>query len=261
MINQKNSLLLVLLFCFSCSQYDNSSALLVQAEEYVQAANYKKALESFNKSLDRGVSPTLRSKIILKKAEIYHLYIQDNMKALEEYQKLIDDEYDIVWRVFAIDRMADIYFDFENDYKSSAEQYKILISFLPKLEKYNFYLFRYGLSLFKSKQYEKASEIFEQIAKDKDNTYHNAATLERGLVDYVQAKYQKSIDYWKENKDLVKGSEYVDIIFYMASAYEHLENLDKAYSLFFSLKSVYPDIKIIEAKLDAIYKRRINGRR
>ena len=41
----------------------------IRAEELVQAAKYDKALESFNKSLEREVSSTLRAKIILKKAK------------------------------------------------------------------------------------------------------------------------------------------------------------------------------------------------
>jgi hypothetical protein len=47
----------------------------------------------------------------------------------------------------------------------------------------------------------------------------------------------------------------------MANAYETMENLSKAYSIYYSIQGEYPNTKVIQNRLNSVYQRKVAKKR
>ena len=83
-----------------------------------------------------------------------------------------------------------------------------------------------------------------------------------GIVSFKKKQWKIAINYW--NKYIKKEKRQDNIVrtkFLMANAYETIENLEKAYNIYYSILGEYPNTKVIKNRLNAIYERKIARRR
>ena len=66
------------------------------------------------------------------------------------------------------------------------------------LDKYNFYNFRYALSLFNLNEYDKSFAVFEKLRSLNDVSYGVQSYFYLGLGNFYLRKHEKALKYWFE---------------------------------------------------------------
>ena len=173
---------------------------------------------------------------------------------------MVDSE-NIRWDFLAREKLAIIYFELSN-FSIAEQYYRDLFNIYPKLEKWQEYQFKLSIALFEQRKLKEAEKIFNNIIKYGKHDFEKRAYFYLGLVKFSNKEWQEAISYWKQYlKRKIKKSEIVETKFLLANSYETIEELQKAYDIYYSLLGEYPNSKIIKNRLEAIYKRKAKRRR
>jgi len=257
--------LFIIVLILGLSSCDFTSGLnqdILSAQKYVEQQEYSKAVEIYERVLRKNPSKLIKTKINFQLAEIYYLYLDEQVKALKFYQYIVDNVDDPLWQVKSLEKIADINFSFARNYTDAINAYQILLKVLPRLKNYEFYVFRLGLSFFELKRIDKAKEIFEQIIALPNHAYYVDAYFQLGLIEFYNTKWDKAVEYWLEYlKRERKKDQIIKVKFLIANAYESNEKLKEAYNIYYSLLPVYPNPEVLRARLKSLYARRVARKR
>jgi len=235
---------------------------LVAAQERVKSQDYKEAAFIFERILHGNVPKDLKIKIYYQLAEINSLNFKNYQQAIFYYDKLARESEDPKWQIKAEERKADIYFLFLRNYKDAIVIYKKLISFSPRLENYNTFIVRLGQSYLYVKDFLKAEEVFKEISKEQDRSLAAKSFYFLGLLNFYKSNYPNAISFWRDYLKIeTSKEEIVQTKFLIANAYETMEELKKAYNLYYSLMGEYPNTSVLKQRLNSIYSRRIARKR
>lgn len=254
--------LLVLLGSSSCDFTSGLNQDILSAQKYVDNQQFSKAVELYERILKKNPSKVIKTKINYQLAEIYYLYLDEQVKALKYYQFIVDNVDDPLWQVKSLEKMADINFSFAKNYQESIRSYQILMQVKPRLKNFDYYYFRVGESYFEMGLYKKAREIFNQVLSQPTNPYHVEAFYQMGLIEFYNQNWEKAVEFWHEylkrerRKDLI-----VKVKFLIANAYESNEKLKEAYNIYYSLLPTYPNPDVLRARLKSLYARRVARKR
>jgi len=251
------------LFClFSCDFTPRLSKDILVAQDYIQNREYKKAASRYEDILKESLGQEIRLKISYQLAELYSTYINDQVKALKYYNIIKNEADDPLWIVKAEEKIADINFFYINNYPVAIESYLRLTQFEPRLNRYDFYRYRLGLSYINTSKFAEAIDVFEKIQKDVGGEYYAKTYYYIGLIYYQQKEWIKAIAFWREYLKIGKNlDQEVNAKFLMANAYEMLEELKISYDIYYSLMGQYPYPEVIQNRLSSIYKRRLARKR
>lgn len=259
------SKLLILLFILGLSSCDFTSGLnqdILSAQKYVDNQRFDKAVELYERILVKNPSKVIKTKINYQLAEIYYLYLDQQVKALKYYQFIVDNVDDPLWQVKALEKIADINFSFARNFNESIRAYQILMQVKPRLSHYDYYFLRVGESYFELGRYDKAREIFNQIINQPTNPYYVEAYNQMALIEFYNKNWDKAVDYWLEYlKREKRKDQIVKVKFLIANAYESNEKLKEAYNIYYSLLSTYPNPDVLRARLKSLYARRVARKR
>ena len=162
----------------------------------------------------------------------------------------------------AQERIGEINFNYLKDFKSSQRTYLKLVNFTPRLERFDFYQFRYALSLHHDQSYSLSIKQFEKIQSNSSHEYFVASFYQLGITYFNQKKWKRAIFLWKEYlKREKRRDNIIQTKFLMGNAYETMENLKKAYDLYYSILGEYPNTEVLQNRLNAIYNRRVARKR
>lgn len=257
--------LLIILFVLGLSSCDFTSGLnqdILTAQKYVDNQDFSKAVEVYERVLKKNPSKVIKTKINYQLAEIYYLYLDQQVKALKYYQYIVDNVDEPLWQVKALEKIADINFTFSKNYSESIRAYRILMSFKPRFKQYDYYFLRVGEAYFEMGKYEKAREIFNQILSQPTNPYYVEAFNQLALIEFYNQNWDKAVDYWMEYlKRERRKDQIVKVKFLIANAYESNEKLKEAYNIYYSLLPVYPNPDVLRARLKSLYARRVARKR
>ena len=141
-------------------------------------------------------------------------------------------------------------------YKRTANSYVIM------MDKLDFYEFRLALSYQGNGQFEQAKKLLRQIAYRSGHEFHVAALYQLGLLAFENKQWKDAIKYWNEyNQQETRKDNIVATKFLMANAYETMEDLEKAYNLYYSILGEYPNPEVVKNRLNAIYNRKVARKR
>lgn len=257
-MKQKIIWLSLLIFFASCDFTTSVHRDILKAQEFLLDKKYDDAIAVYKSVIEKRVKKELRVKITYQLADIYENQKQDYIKAIEYYKKTLDFSAGIIWQVKAYERLSDIYFNYLKDYEKSLKIYKKLYSFMPSLERNDFYEFMAAKSNLELRKYNEASLGFNKIIKNNIHRYYSDALYNLGLISYYEKSWKKAIGAWdlfiKKSED--NDSKLIQAKYLMANSFEMLEDLDKAYKIYYSLLPVYPNAKVIEERLRSIYDRK-----
>lgn len=256
---------LILTMVLGLSSCDFTSGLnqdILTAQKYVDNQSFGQAVELYERILKKNPSKVIKTKINYQLAEIYYLYLDEQVKALKYYQYIVDNVDDPLWQVKSLEKMADINFSFAKNYDEAVRSYQILMNVQPRLKNYDYYFFRVGECYFEMGKYQKAREIFSLVLNQSTNPYHVEAYNQMGLVEFYNKNWDKAVEYWMEYlKRERRKDQVVKVKFLIANAYESNEKLKEAYNIYYSLLPSYPNPEVLRARLKSLYDRRVARKR
>ncbi len=257
--------ILLLFLVFLSSSCDFTSGVnrdILLAQGYVDSQEFQKAVELYERILKKNPSKIIKTKINFQLAEIYYLYLDQQVNALKYYEFIVENVDDPLWQVKSLEKIADINFSFSKNYPEAIKAYQTLMSFKPKLKNFDYYLFRLGESYFEVGNYKKSKEIFNQILSEQNGEYYTLAYYQMGLVEFYNKKWDEAVEYWMEYLKREKRKDLITKVkFLIANAYESNEKLKEAYNIYYSLLPTYPNPEVLKSRLKSLYSRRVARKR
>lgn len=255
--------LVLFLFLFvSCDFTPSINKKILKAQKLVVHQDYQAAVILYKKILENHPSKEVKIKIYYQLGELHSIYLSNNKEALKYFNLVKKVTNNHLWLVRSEERIGNIYFEYEKDYKKSLASYEKLYSFRPKLEKIDFYQYRIALSLLKLERREEAIKALIEIQSHKNHTYFNDSFYQLGLANFLVKDWKKAILYWNEYiKRESNRRKVVRTKFLIANAFESMEQLKKAYNIYYSILGEYPNTKVVQNRLKSIYARRVARKR
>lgn len=252
-------LLLILTGCgFTSGQYKD----ILQAQEYIENRKFFKAVKLYKNILNQKPTKNISLKVNFQLGEIYSIYLNKYTEALSHYKKVIKISNEPLWQVKALEKIGHINYENIKNFDESIYAYDKLIKFIPKLQKQDFYKFRYAQSLFQKDNYKSANKIFKQLSIESKSEYGIQSYYYLGLINFYSNKWDQAISYWFEYlKREKRKDKIVQVKFMIANAYESSEKLKEAYNIYYSIIGEYPNSKVIENRLKSLYDRRVSRKR
>lgn len=255
-------LILIILGFSSCDFTSGLNQDILSAQKYVDQQKFSKAVELYERVLKKNPSKIIKTKINYQLAEIYYLYMDEQVKALKYYQFIVENVDDPLWQVKSLEKIADINFSFSKDFAKAIRAYDVLMNVKPRLKNYDYYFLRVGESYFEMGKYNKAREIFNQIISQPTNPYYVEAYNQMGLIEFYNKNWDKAVDFWLEYlKRERRKAQITNVKFLIANAYEANEKLKEAYNIYYSLLPTYPNPDVLRARLKSLYARRVARKR
>ena len=229
---------------------------IIEAQEYIESRQYQLARDVLVKSLSGSIKPKNKIKVLHQLGVLYAFYLNDTEKALNSFKKIIELNFDRESTVKATDYLADLLFSKLRDFNEAEHYYKKLIQFNPKLSKHSFYYLRYVKSLFENFKFQECLTHLEILKSDKAMDINDLLFLE-GLSYFYLNEPQKALKFLKKiDENKLTKSKAIEVRFYLGNIYETLEDLERAYQQYFSIRYAYPNPKVINTRLEKIISRK-----
>ncbi|MFZ8934101.1 MAG: tetratricopeptide repeat protein, partial [Bacteriovoracaceae bacterium] len=229
------NLLFILLLLVSCDFTPTYHKEILKAQDYVKEQNYNKAVLQYENLLKKTISNEIKIKIYFQLGEIYSIHLGKIKKSLDYYKSVTKISDDIFWTVKAEEKIANLSLDFLKDFNRSQKSFEKLSQFVPRLDKYETFLFKLGYSHFKLNNFEESKSVFKKLNAVENSDYFVKSSYYLGLINYLQKNWRESILYWKKYISMEKRrDQVVKTIFLMDNAYETMEELKSAYNLYYS---------------------------
>ena len=235
---------------------------ILNAQQSLSQQNFVEASKRYQKILEKSPDEKIKVKIHYQLGEIQSLHLGKYWQAIKHFQKVQESTQEPLWQVKSEERIAQISFEFLKNYRLSLKSYKRLASFTPRLKNYDKYEYRIAKSYMGLKKFEMARRAFVEIQKNKNQDHYVDSFYQLGLVHFELKNWQEAINKWKLYIQREKKPDsVVQAKFLMANAFETMEELKKAYNLYYSILGEYPNTQVVQNRLNAIYKRRVARKR
>ena len=253
---------MVILGLSSCDFTSGLNQDILTAQKYVDNQEFSEAVDLYERVLKKNPSKAIKTKINYQLAEIYYLYLDEQVKALKYYQFIVDNVDDPLWQVKSLEKIAEINFNFSKQYNESIRAYQVLMQFKPRLKNYDYYFLRVGEAHFELGKYDKAREIFNLILSQPTHPHYVEAYYQMGLIEFYNKNWDKAVEFWHEYlKRERRKDQIAKVKFLIANAYESNEKLKEAYNIYYSLLPSYPNPDVLRARLKSLYTRRVARKR
>jgi tetratricopeptide (TPR) repeat protein len=255
-------LLLLILLLQSCDLSSGLYKEILDAQQLVKEQSFKEAVDRYKSILNKKPSKNIKIKIYLQLGDIFSIYLNDQDAALRYYDKIIKEIDDPLWQVKVLEKIADINFQYKRDYKRSSKVYRILVDFVPKLNKFDYYEYMLGMSNHNNNKFKDAIKVFSRVIKNKKHKYFLESYYHKGLSYYFLKDWNQAITVWKQYIRFERRkSQVVQVKFLLANAFETVEKLKEAYNLYYSILGDYPNSQVIKNRLKSLYARRVARKR
>ncbi len=232
---------------------------ILAAQDLLIDQNYSAAIKKYNKILATSNDENIRSKVIFQLAEIYLLHYDNARKSLTLLNKIKTESQNLEAIIKAEEKIANINFSVLHDYKTALKNYLNLISFKPYLKNHKFYILRYAKSALLAGNYQIAIEMFKKMIKEKQ--FGEIAYFYLGQSYFYKQEWKKAIKNLKKYLSFNNLENRIKAQLLLANSYENIEELKKAYDIYYGLLADYPNPEVIRNKLNSIYTRQISSKR
>jgi tetratricopeptide (TPR) repeat protein len=253
---------LLLLFLVSCDFSPKLHRDILNAQDLIHEQKYLEATQLYEKILKGLPAGKVKIKVLYQLGDLYSIHLEKFKKGIYYYEKIVESSDETLWVVKSQERIGELNFSYLQSYKKASFYYRSLVDIIPKLKEYDFYEFRLGLSHMEMGQYVQALKIFNEIKINPLHKYFVSSYYHIGLTHFKNKDWQKAVDIWREYiKREKRRDRVVNTKFLMANAYETMENLSKAYSIYYSIQGEYPNTKVIQNRLNSVYQRKVAKKR
>ena len=235
---------------------------ILKAQKLIIEQKYKDAISIYERILKESPENEIKVKIFYQLGDLLSINLSKNKKAIYYYNKIQKVTADPLWLMKSEERIGEVSFRYLRDYHQAFKSYKKLSSFKPRLKNFDFYEYRMALSLLQDKKYKKSERNFIRISKLSNHAYSLRSKYQLGHLYFEQKKWRDSITTWNSYLKYEQRKEYIiRTKFLLANAYETIEELKKAYDLYYSILGDYPHVQVVQSRLKSIYARRIARKR
>lgn len=258
-----NLLFLILFFILSgCGFTSGLYKDILKAQDYIETREFDKAVKVYENILLRKPGKTIKIKINYQLGEINSIYLNNYKKALLHYENVISIADEPLWQVKSLEKIGVISYENLKEFNKSKFAYRKLMNFIPKLEKQDFYKFRFAQSLYEMEDYNEAKDVFRELTQEQNSQYGVQSYYYLGLVNFYEKKWDQAISLWFEYLKREKRQDrIVQVKFMIANAYESSEKLKQAYNIYYSIIGNYPNPEVIRSRLKSLYSRRVARKR
>lgn len=256
------SLWVFLILLISCDFTSSTHKDILTAQQKFKEQKFEESAWYYERVLEKSLPNVVKTKVEYQLADIYSIYLKNYQSAIKHFDKVLEYAEEPLWKVRSLEKKATIYFNYLQKYEQAAKIYETLMSFRPKLKDYDEYEYLIARSMIKMNRYNDAIKIIDTMRKNENHEFYIRSFYDRGLVSFYKKEWDQAIKYWYQyikrepNRDRV-----IEAKFMMANAYESNENLRRAYSLYSSIKDEYPNSKVIESRIKALYNRKVVRKR
>ncbi len=256
------ALILIGAFFLSCDFTPRLHKKILGAQEYIRLQQYRKAISQYELILKDNPPNDIKVKIYYQLGELYSINLGENRKAINYYREIKKFTDSPIWLVKSEERIGEISFTYLKDYKLSEKSYKLLVNFTPRLEKFDFYQFRLAQNFLRANEYEQAYSELLKIQVSINHKFYVESFYQMGLLNFQKKNWKEAVEDWKEYlKRETRKENLVQTKFLMANAYETMEELKKAYNLYYSILGEYPNTEVLQNRLNSIFHRRVSRKR
>ena len=235
---------------------------ILKAQDYIKRGNYELAVKEYNKILDDMPTDDLKVKIYYQLGDLHAIHLSNLNKGVEYFEEVLKLTNDPVWLVKSQERLGEINYTFLSNYKDARIVYERLVAFKPKLQKYELYEFRLLNIYLKLNVQDKLRSLASDILKNKSHQHYTETYYILGQIHYQNKEWNKAITFFKEYlKREKRRDRIVNVRFLIGNCFETLEKLKSAYNIYYSILGDYPNTKVIQDRLKAVYERRVARKR
>lgn len=255
-------LLIGFLFFSSCDFSPKLQQEILAAQELVSKGDYKNATGLYEKILNMNMEPQLRIKILYQLADLFSIFLGDAEKGKKYYGKVFEVSGDTHDQIKALERIGELNFTYLKNYKEALSTYKHLLAIKAESTDLDFFDLRVALSHFNLGDLERAHFELERISQNSTHHYRIISLYYLGLIHFRKSEWEPAVNLWKKYLEVEKRRDkIVEVRYLMANAYETMENLKEAYAIYYSLLGEYPNTKVIQNRLKAVYLRKVSRKR
>lgn len=252
---------LFLLFFTACNARSPETKFHL-AEKLLEDKKYEAAISEFQNIVDKSPSSVLGQEAQLKIAQIQHLYLGRSQEAIEAYTEYLKRNKDPAKRREVERTMGDLQFQNLENYNEAIASYTKLVKESPGSPDAEELIYRLGRAFFLKSQFEDAIKVFQyQQANFPQGDLRWKAELETGNALSGMGKCPEAIKRFDNVMQSAPKAQRVLASFAKASCYEELDDLDKAYELFSTIKNEYPTPTVVDLKMQKIKRRKILRKR
>lgn len=235
---------------------------ILRAQHYIVTQRYEDAINAYQQILKKNPSNEIKVKINFQLGELHSTYLGKNKESIQYYQSIVDESDDPLWVVKSLEKIAEIHFSYLGNYQQSFITYKKLTEFTPKLQNFDFYEYRMAMSLHYLGRKTEAIAVYDNILQRSGHEYYLRSIFDLGNLYFEKKEWQTAINYWLDYiKKETRRDNITQAKFLIANAYETMEELQKAYNLYYSILGEYPNTEVVRSRLRSIYDRRVARKR
>lgn len=252
----------ILSFLISCDFTPPLNKNILEAQNLIRDNQYEEAISKYLLILKNNPPDEIKVKIRYQIGDLYSIYLTQIEKSLPFYGEVAKSTEDVRWKLKSIERLGDLNFTHLKNYDKAVFYFQEMLYLTTDKTEIDFYEFRIAQSYFKKSDFRSAATKFKEIGNNKDHAYYVKSIYYLGMIHFYLEEWDQSIKLLEayisneKNRDDVIQAKFI-----LANALESRENLNTAYDIYSSILGEYPNTKVVKAKLESLYRRRVARKR
>jgi len=244
-----------LLIFLSCD--DAPKRLFSEAERDLLDGRYQRAVDKYNKILEKYPRSGYSDDALFKLGETYFLNLNNIQIALGYFSELISKGKKNKISFRSQEYVALIYDEYLKNYDQAVIEYNKLIGNFKKWGDTDANQYNIAMCYFKKGDYEQAVTEFKVfLEKNSESKLYPDAMYYSANCHYLLGRYNEAISGFKKLMEKYRSGRYVaDAKYGIGMCLEEQDKLQEALSVYKEVKDVYVNKEMLEKKIESVEKR------
>ena len=244
-----------LLIFLSCD--DAPKRLFSEAERDLLDGRYQRAVDKYNKILEKYPRSGYSDDALFKLGETYFLNLNNIQIALGYFSELISKGKKNKISFRSQEYVALIYDEYLKNFDQAVIEYNKLISNFKKWGDTDANQYNIAMCYFKKGDYEQAVTEFKVfLEKNSESKLYPDAMYYSANCHYLLGRYNEAISGFKKLMEKYRSGRYVaDAKYGIGMCLEEQDKLQEALSVYKEVKDIYVNKEMLEKKIESVEKR------
>ena len=244
-----------LLIFLSCD--DAPKRLFSEAERDLLDGRYQRAVDKYNKILEKYPRSGYSDDALFKLGETYFLNLNNIQIALGYFSELISKGKKNKISFRSQEYVALIYDEYLKNFDHAVIEYNKLISNYKKWGDTDANQYNIAMCYFKKGDYEQAVTEFKVfLEKNSESKLYPDAMYYSANCHYLLGRYNEAISGFKKLMEKYRSGRYVaDAKYGIGMCLEEQDKLQEALSVYKEVKDIYVNKEMLEKKIESVEKR------
>lgn len=259
-MKSKYSFIQILFFLFFSGCHFNSLSHkeIVEAQEAIDAQNFKRAEQKLVSALEFDIDENLKIKALHQLGVIRAFHLDDLNGALDVFIKTLEIAKDEDTKKKSRVYLANLYYESLRDYEKSAPLFKTLSANENDNSFRDTYFYRYVRSLYETQNFTKVLYLTNNI---KENSTNLELSMLRALSLYFSGRSDDSLMVLENIEKFADIALLAEVKFFKALILEDREFLKESYSEYVELLKFFPNPDLVKIRIKELIKRKRNIKR